>query len=96
MTLDKVRRGQTVRITSIPNDLVRAQAIRFGIAEGAVVTCEEIVPAGPVVIARNKQEIAIGRGLAKNIQVEPVVAVEKEPQGTVHWIAGGKSAGAYR
>jgi Fe2+ transport system protein FeoA len=71
MKLDKVRKGQHIRITGIPNELTRVQAIRFGISEGAVVTCREVVPAGPVVVAKNKQEIAIGRGLARTISVEP-------------------------
>lgn len=71
MTLDKARKGQVIKITGIPNELIRVQAIRFGISEGAVVTCREIVPAGPVVVARNKQEIAIGRSLARTISVEP-------------------------
>jgi len=70
MTLDKVRKGQLIKIIGIPNELIRVQAIRFGISEGSVVTCREIVPAGPVVVARNKQEIAIGRSLARTISVE--------------------------
>ncbi|BAF60059.1 MAG: ferrous iron transport protein A [Pelotomaculum sp.] len=71
MTLDKVKKGQVVKITGIPNEMVRVQAIRFGISEGTVVVCREVVPAGPVVVARNKQEIAIGRSLARTILVEP-------------------------
>lgn len=71
MRLDKANRGQIVKITEIPNDRVRVQAIRFGLSEGAVVTCREVVPAGPVIVTRNKQEIAIGRNLAKTISVEP-------------------------
>ena len=51
---------------------MRAQAIRFGISEGAVVNCREVVPAGPIVVSRHKQEIAIGRQLARSIVVEPV------------------------
>ncbi|MFZ5644380.1 MAG: FeoA family protein [Bacillota bacterium] len=70
MTLDLVQRGQSFRITSIPDRQVRAQAIRFGITEGEVVNCEEIVPAGPVVIRKNKQLLALGRGLARQISVE--------------------------
>ncbi|MBM7855922.1 Fe2+ transport system protein FeoA [Desulfohalotomaculum tongense] len=70
MTLDKAKRGQQLIIRKIPDELVRAQAIRFGITEGSVITCEEIVPAGPVVVRRSKQEIAIGRNLAKNIDVD--------------------------
>ncbi|MEW5954230.1 MAG: ferrous iron transport protein A [Bacillota bacterium] len=72
MTLDQCKRGQSIRIESIPNDVVRAQAIRFGISEGAVVMCREVVPAGPVVVSRHKQEIAIGRQLARSIVVAPV------------------------
>lgn len=71
MQLDKVSRGQVIKITGIPNDRVRVQVIRLGLSEGAVVTCREVVPAGPVVVSRNKQEIAIGRKLARTISVEP-------------------------
>ncbi len=71
MTLDKVKKGQVIKVISIPDGFVKIQAIRFGISEGSVITCREVVPAGPVVVARNKQEIAIGRGLARTISVEP-------------------------
>jgi Fe2+ transport system protein FeoA len=70
MTLDEAKKGQVIRIKSIANEMIRVQAIRFGLSEGEVVVCREIVPAGPVVISKNKQEIAIGRSLARNIQVE--------------------------
>lgn len=72
MTLDKTKRGQIIKIISIKSDMVRAQAIRFGIAEGTEVICEEILPKGPVVLRKNKQEIAIGRNIAKEIMVELV------------------------
>ncbi|MCX7781226.1 MAG: ferrous iron transport protein A [Negativicutes bacterium] len=71
MTLAQVKRGQKVIIVSIPNAEIRAQAIRFGIAEGAQVSCAEKLPAGPVVICKGKQEIALGRGLAEKIEVLP-------------------------
>lgn len=70
MTLAQAKRGQRVAIVSIPNDIVRAQAIRFGIAIGAEVECGEKLPAGPVVVHKGKQEIAIGRKLAENIEVK--------------------------
>lgn len=72
MTLDKARRGQKLKIVSLPDDLTRAQVIRFGISEGTTVICREVLPAGPVVIAKNRQEIAIGRNLARLIGVEPL------------------------
>lgn len=70
ITLDKAKKGQKIKITGIPNEQIRVKAICFGISEGAVVTCREVVPAGPVVVAKDKQEIAIGRSLAKVISVE--------------------------
>ncbi|SHE90314.1 FeoA family protein [Desulforamulus putei] len=69
MTLDRVKRGQYFKINHIPNEAVRAQAIRFGITEGEWLTCEEVVPAGPIVIRKNRQQIALGRQLAKEIDI---------------------------
>lgn len=71
MTLAQATRGQKLSIVSIPNDIIRAQAIRFGIAIGALVECAEKLPAGPIIIAKGKQEIAIGRKLAEKIEVQP-------------------------
>jgi len=72
VTLDKVKRGQKIRITYLPDDLFKSQVIRLGIYEGTVVICREVLPAGPVVISKNRQEIAIGRKLARLIGVEPL------------------------
>lgn len=72
MTLDRIKRGCCCKIVSLPSEQVRAQCIRFGICEGETVTCCEVVPAGPVVIKKNRQEIAIGRALAGRIEVEEV------------------------
>ncbi|MDD4600163.1 MAG: ferrous iron transport protein A [Negativicutes bacterium] len=71
MTLDQAKRGQRLYIASITGDTVRAQAIRFGIFEGSEIHCAEKLPAGPIVISKGKQEIAIGRRLAENIEVQP-------------------------
>ena len=70
MTLAEVIKGQTVRILSIPDEQIRSQAIRLGIGQGSLVTCQEIIPAGPIIIKKNRQEIAVGRGLAQAITVE--------------------------
>ena len=72
MTLDMVRRGDHVRILKIDDPQVRIQAIRFGIGEGSDVRCAEKLPAGPVVVRRGRQEIAIGRSIARAIDVEAV------------------------
>ena len=69
MTLDQVQRGQKIRILAIPQEEIRAQAIRFGISIGAEVEREEKIMAGPIVLAKGKQEIAIGRRLAENIKI---------------------------
>ncbi|ADL13457.1 FeoA family protein [Acetohalobium arabaticum] len=70
MTLADVKRGDEFQITTIPEENVRAQALRFGISEGSEVSCAEKVPGGPVIVARNLQEIAVGRNLAEQIAVE--------------------------
>lgn len=72
MTLDETRPGQAFKIVAISNDLARLQAIRFGIAEGARAVCQTVLPGGPVVVRKGKQEMALGRALARQIQVEPV------------------------
>jgi Fe2+ transport system protein FeoA len=69
MTLDLAQRGQKLKILDIKEPRVKAQAIRFGIFEGETVFCSEIIPAGPIIIRKHTQEIAIGRGLARLITV---------------------------
>jgi Fe2+ transport system protein FeoA len=74
MTLVETIPGQAFIITSIQDDFARLQAIRFGIAEGARAICQTVVPGGPVVVRKGKQEMALGRNLANRIQVQPVEA----------------------
>jgi len=69
MTLDRVKKGQSVKVLSISDGLMRVQAMRFGFAEGAVINCEEVIPAGPVVIRHRGQQVALGRQLAGKINV---------------------------
>lgn len=72
MRLDQVNKGQRFQIISIPDKHISTQAIRLGIYEGAKLACVYKLPAGPVVIQNGMQEIAIGRGLAKRIEVKIV------------------------
>lgn len=72
MTLDRIKRGCRCKILTLPTEQVRDQCIRFGIYEGETVNCCEVLPAGPVVISKNRQEIAIGRSLACKITVEEI------------------------
>ncbi|MGM0472050.1 MAG: FeoA family protein [Bacillota bacterium] len=72
MTLAQAKKGQRLKIKSIDSQTVKAQAYRFGIASGAQVKCYEKIPRGPIIIKKNLQEIAIGRRLAEQIEVELV------------------------
>ena len=71
MTLAQVKTGDTVRIMQIPDPTIRAKIIRFGITEGDVVVAHEVIPGGPVVLRKNRQEIAVGRRLASTISILP-------------------------
>lgn len=72
MTLDKCNRGEKLKILRIPDDQIRLQAIRLGVCEGATLTCSIKLPKGPIVLQNRMQEIAIGRKLAEQIEVENV------------------------
>ena len=69
MCLADIRKGQTVAIVSIDNDAVRTQFVRFGITEGSCISCLEKIPFGPLMLRHSRQELAIGREVAKNIVV---------------------------
>lgn len=85
MKLSEVQSGDTIEITSLPDPIVRAQAIRLGIYEGAIITCSEKINNGPVVLKNRLQEIAIGHHLASTIYVEVL-----EDQDKVHNKSGKK------
>lgn len=68
-SLDRARTGEQLQIMEVGDEHARMQALRFGMAEGACVTCVTRIPAGPLVLKSGRQEIAIGRALAKRIQV---------------------------
>ena len=69
MCLADVKRGQTVAIVKIDDEQVRTQFIRFGIGEGSCVRCLEKIPFGPFMLQHNRQQISIGREIAKQIRV---------------------------
>ncbi|MGI6358663.1 MAG: FeoA family protein [Bacillota bacterium] len=71
MRLADLRPGERAVVSKIMNDTVRAQAIRFGIAEGSEISCEEVISRGPVMIRRGLMQYAIGRKLAEQIAVHP-------------------------
>lgn len=67
--LDCVRKGDALQVVSVDDELARIQCLRFGMAEGATVDCITRIPAGPIVLKSGRQEIAVGRSLAKRITV---------------------------
>jgi Fe2+ transport system protein FeoA len=75
-TLDQVRRGDRMVVTGVHDDAARIRAIRFGMAEGAQVSCVTRIPAGPIVLKSGRQEIAVGRELAKRIGVRTLHTTE--------------------
>ncbi len=68
-SLDCIRKGDLIEIVSVDDKHARVQALRFGMAEGALVECVTKIPAGPLVLKSGRQEIAVGRALAKRISV---------------------------
>jgi Fe2+ transport system protein FeoA len=68
-TLDQARRGDTMVVLGVDDPAARMHAIRFGMAEGSTVSCVTRIPAGPIVLKSGRQEIAVGRELAKRISV---------------------------
>jgi ferrous iron transport protein A len=69
MLLVSVKAGCSVRILSVPDGTVRAQFIRLGISEGERVKCLERLPGGTIVLQKNRQQIALGHKLARQVVV---------------------------
>jgi ferrous iron transport protein A len=66
------KKGQRMRIVSIPQGHLRAQFIRIGLHEGEKILCYERLPGGTIVVKKNRQQVAIGHKLAKEILVVPL------------------------
>ncbi len=76
-TLADARTGQRFVVTAVEDAQARLTALRFGMAEGACIQCSARIPAGPIVLRSGRQEIAVGRELAKRIRVRPESSEEK-------------------
>jgi len=70
MTLADATEGNTFVIKATAGEDVTLQALRFGIAPGAIVNIEKNIPGGPVIVSRNQMELAVGRQLALQIEIE--------------------------
>jgi Fe2+ transport system protein FeoA len=69
MTLEQAKVGERLIVREIIDPEMRMKAI--GVMKGAEVTCTEKLPYGPVIISKGRQELAVGRRLARRIIVEP-------------------------
>lgn len=68
-TLDGARKGKYITVLSLPEGVLRVQLIRLGITIGDKIFCVERLPGGTVVIQKNRQEIALGYELARQISI---------------------------
>ena len=69
VSLTRLKKGQVMRVHSLPVGVLKAQLIRLGLNEGAIVVCFERLPGGTIILQKNRQLIAIGHALAKEILV---------------------------
>lgn len=69
MTLADAKDGDKLIVLATLDEEISLQTLRFGIDSGAEIEVEKNIKGGPVIVSRNHLEIAIGREIAKNIEV---------------------------
>ena len=69
MGIDRVPVGSWTRIIAIQDDSARRELTRLGFEEGSDVEVVSRIPFGPVVLQRRHRQVAIGRELARQVQV---------------------------
>ena len=72
MCLSELKRGREARVNRIEDAGLRTQLLRFGIASGSLVRCLNRIPFGPIVLRYGGQELALGRDIARRIEIEGV------------------------
>ncbi len=70
-SLSEIGAGQWIKISALPQGVLYAQFVRLGLHEGQRVRCLERLPGGTIVLQRNRQQVAVGHQLAKDIYVIP-------------------------
>ena len=70
MNLEDAPKKLILEIVSINQEKLSEDAMRFGIECGECVQIINKLPGGPIVIQKNQQQIAIGRELAKAIEIK--------------------------
>lgn len=71
MSLNELKQGKEAQVSRIPDAGLRAQLLRFGIAAGSTVRCQNRIPFGPIVLRYGGQELALGRDIARQIEITP-------------------------
>jgi len=69
MGIDTVPVGSCARIAAIEDAAARRELTRLGFEEGADVEVVSRIPFGPIVLQRRHRQVAIGRELARRVQV---------------------------
>lgn len=69
MTLADAKDGDKLIVIATTDEEISLQTLRFGIDSGAEIEVQKNIKGGPVIVSRNHLEIAIGREIAKNIEV---------------------------
>ena len=69
MGIDTVPVGSCARIEAIEDAAARRELTRLGFEEGADVEVISRIPFGPIVLQRRHRQVAIGRELARRVQV---------------------------
>ncbi len=71
-TLDKIRAGQSVKVTEIvAGSAASLQLSQLGIRAGATLTVRRSAPlGGPVMVESDGGLVAIGRGMARKVHVQ--------------------------
>ena len=70
MNLEDAPNKAELEIISIKEGKLNEDALRFGIESGETIQVINKLPGGPIVIQKNQQQIAIGRELARAIEVK--------------------------
>ena len=76
MQLSEIRTDDEFIVSAVPSGTIKAQTIRLGIFEGAVLKCVYKFKNGPIILEKNSQEIALGHSIAEKIKVNLIRDVQ--------------------
>lgn len=69
MNLEEAPNKSILEVISVKGEKLSNDAMRFGIEAGKTLQIINKLPGGPIVIQKNQQQIAIGRELARAVEV---------------------------